>query len=173
MQSLFDQLAAGRQFTSLRIPLSCSEKATTLRQGPPTEAGAGPAWIGFLCPAHVDALPAWPGTVAGPHSSTRQMCGAFQDFRPTEQLLQSHADVWLTPLTGVDPKAFDGNWVEVLDQADRVLQARLEEHGNVGDDEPLLNLASILGIARQNAAENDLRQAATPLAVCESIAGSL
>jgi hypothetical protein len=105
--------------------------------------------------------------------SGRQTCGAFLDFRPTEQLLQSHADLWLTQLTGVDPKAFDGNWVEVLDQADRVLQARLEEHGDVGDDEPLLDLASLLDIARQNAAENDLRQATTPLAVCESIAGSL
>jgi hypothetical protein len=170
VQSLYEQLAAGRQFTSLRMPLSCSQKATTLRQGPPT--GAGPAWIGFLCPAHVEALPAWPGTVAGAHSS-RQTCGAFLDFRPTEQLLQSHADLWLTQLTGVDPKAFDGNWAEVLEQADRVLQARLEERGDVGDDEPLLDLSSLLDIARQNAAENDLRQATTPLAVCESIAGSL
>lgn len=172
MQSLFGRLAAGRQFTSLRIPLSCSEKATTLRQGPPTEDGAGPAWIGSLCPAHADALPAWPGTLAGPDSG-RHTCGGFLDFRTTEQLLQSHADLWLTPLTGVDPKAFDGNWVDVLEQADRVLQARLEESGDVDEDEPLLSIASLLGIARDNAAEGDLRQATVPLATCESIAGDL
>ncbi|SEG94804.1 hypothetical protein SAMN05216223_13127 [Actinacidiphila yanglinensis] len=172
MPSLFAQLAAGRQFTSLRALLSCSKTATTLRQGPPVEAGAAPAWIGFLCPAHVDALPAWPGTAADA-DGTRQTCGAFLDFRPTEQLLQSHADLWLTPLTGVDPNAFDGVWADVLQQADRVLQARLEERGDAGEDEPLLDLASVLGIACQNAAEGDLHQAAVPLAICETIAGTL
>lgn len=172
MQSLFSRLAAGRQFTSLRIPLRCSETTTTLRYGPPGEAGAVPDWVGFLCPAHVGALPAWPGTAAD-DGGARQICGAVLDFRPTEQLLQSHADLWLTPLTGVDPKAFDGNWADVLEQADRVLQARLEESGDVGEDEPLLSIASMLGIACQNAAEGDLRQATVPLATCESIAGRL
>lgn len=103
----------------------------------------------------------------------RQRCGAFLDFRPTEQLLQPHADLWLTPLTGVDPKAFDGNWVEVLDQADRVLQGRLEDCGDAGEDDPLLSLASLVGIACQNAAESNLTQATVPLATCESIAGGI
>jgi hypothetical protein len=172
VRSLFGRLAAGRQFTSLRIPLRCSETATTLREGPSAESGAGPAWIGFLCPAHAGALPAWPGTAAA-DPGLRQSCGAVLDFRPTEQLLQSHADLWLTPLTGVDPKAFGGNWADVLREADWVLQARLEEHGDVGEDEPLLSLASIMGIACQNAAEGDFQQATVPLATCESIAGRL
>jgi hypothetical protein len=172
VQSVVSQLAAGRQFTSLRILLSCSERATRLRQGPPAEAGAAPAWIGFLCPAHADALPAWPGTAADA-GDTRNSCGAFLDFRTTEQLLQSHADLWLTPLTGVDPKAFDRSWIDILEQADRVLQARLEEFGDVSEDEPLLGITSVLGIACQNAAEGNLRQATVPLALCESIAQGL
>ncbi|MEF9901611.1 hypothetical protein [Streptomyces sp. P9-A2] len=43
----------------------------------------------------------------------------FQHFRPTEQLLQSHADLWLTPLTKVRPETYGGVWPDVLDQADR------------------------------------------------------
>jgi hypothetical protein len=172
VRSLFDRLTAGRQFTSLRIPLRCSETATTLRHGPPAAAGAAPDWIGFLCPAHADALPAWPGITADA-DGIPYMCGAFLDLRPTEQLLQSHADLWLTPLTGVDPKAFDGNWADVLDQADRVVQARLEQLGEVGDDEPMLSIATMLGMACQNAAEGDLYQATVPLATCESIAARL
>ncbi|MFC9684913.1 hypothetical protein [Streptomyces sp. NPDC056948] len=50
-------------------------------------------------------------------------CGTVLDYRPTEQLLQSHADLWLTPLTGVEPPARNGAWFDVLDQACQVLNA--------------------------------------------------
>ncbi|MEV5011444.1 hypothetical protein AB0K74_26435 [Streptomyces sp. NPDC056159] len=46
------------------------------------------------------------------------------DYRPAEHLLQSHADLWLTPLTGVHPETYGGVWSNVLNQADRVLCAR-------------------------------------------------
>jgi hypothetical protein len=93
-------------------------------------------------------------------------------LRTTEQLLESHAVLWLTPLTGLDPEAFEGTW-DVLDQADRVLQARLEESGDVGQDEPLWRIASLLGLAHMNAAEGNFYQVTVPLAICESVAAGL
>ncbi|WP_258308870.1 hypothetical protein [Streptomyces sp. NWU339] len=49
-------------------------------------------------------------------------CGTVVDYRSPEGRLQSHADLWLTPLTGVDLAAYGGAWSDVLDQADRVLE---------------------------------------------------
>jgi hypothetical protein len=42
-------------------------------------------------------------------------CGSVLDYRPAERLLQSHADLWLTPLSGVDPKKLAGAWPDVLE----------------------------------------------------------
>jgi hypothetical protein len=62
------QLTAGRQLTGLRQVLDCPATPTTLRQGPA---------------ADTDGL--------------RLSCGSVLDYRPAEQLLQSHADLWLPP----------------------------------------------------------------------------
>ncbi len=60
----------------------------------PPEAGTAPAWLAFLCPAHSEALSGWSSTVTEAHD-----CGTVLDFRPTEQLLQSHAELWLAVVT--------------------------------------------------------------------------
>ncbi|MFD6822772.1 hypothetical protein ACFWC5_20715 [Streptomyces sp. NPDC060085] len=55
---------------------------------------------------------------AGEHPDNGTMpCGTVLDYRSVEQRLQSHADLWLTPLTGVDPAACGGAWADFLDQA--------------------------------------------------------
>lgn len=87
------------------------------------------------------------------------------------QALQSHADLWLTPLTGVDPRALKHFWYDVLEQSHRVVLARLEEDG--GEDGPLQSLSMMLGIAVENASEGNLFQALVPLAYCETVSQEL
>lgn len=140
--------------------LDCPATATTLRQGPAAAPGESPEWLALLCPAHCEALPGWPGTAAD-HDGLRLPCGSVLDYRSAEQLLQSHADLWLTPLTGVDPKTHAGIWPDVLDQADRLMRARLGEDTADGD-ERLHSLAMMLGMASRNAAEGNLYQATVP-----------
>lgn len=139
-----------------------------LRQGP--EAGTGAAWLVFHCPAHTEALPAWPA--AAVHTDVGSMrCGTVLDYRPAEQLLQSHADLWLTPLTGVDPKAYGDIWSDVLDRPDRVLSARLDKRQTASHVEGALQgILTMLDMARRSAAEGDLTQAVTALGYCETMA---
>ncbi|MET9324877.1 hypothetical protein ABZX75_32740 [Streptomyces sp. NPDC003038] len=134
------------------------------------EAGIGAAWLAFLCPAYIEALPSWPG--AAMHTDSGSMtCGTVLDYRPGEQLLQPHADLWLTSLTGVDPKAFGVVWSDVLDQADRVLSARLDERQTADDVSGSLHgLVTMIDMARRSAAEGDPAQAATALSYCETMA---
>ncbi|MGW6405040.1 hypothetical protein [Streptomyces sp. NPDC055134] len=100
-------------------------------------------------------------------------CGAVLDFRSTDQVLQSHADLWLTPLTGVDPKMYitADKWADVLDQAHRALAEQPDSAE--GESEPLNSLLMMLGIAAKNAAMRDLYQATVPLAFCETVAPRL
>ncbi|MPY52701.1 hypothetical protein FPZ41_30710 [Streptomyces sp. K1PN6] len=59
------------------------------REGPAVGDGPGAARVAFLCPEHSEGLPEWAGTDA--HADQDSMpCGTVLDFRPTEQLLQSH-----------------------------------------------------------------------------------
>jgi hypothetical protein len=95
------------------------------------------------------------------------------DYRSPEGRLQSHADLWLTPLTGVDPAAYGGRWADFLDQADRVLLARVEEAAAAGEDSPLQNMLASMAVARRTAAQGDLGVAATSLGYCETLALSL
>lgn len=144
--------------------------ATALRPGPAADPGEAPAWLLFLCSEHSGDLPGWPGTAAATEDRLILSCGAVLDYRTTEQVLQSHADLWLTPLTGVDPAAYGGAWADVLDQADRVLLARVEEAAAVGGDSPLQNMLATMDVARQAAARGDLGVAATALGYCETFA---
>ncbi|MFE6946136.1 hypothetical protein [Streptomyces chartreusis] len=171
MPSVLQQLSAGRQFTSMRIALECSTTATSIRQGPAVEAGTGPAWLAYQCPAHTEGLPGWEGPAVAVGDDSRLSCGLVLDFRPTEQVLQSHADLWLTPLTGVNPQALKYFWYDVLEQSNRVVLARLEEEG--GEDGPLQGLAMMLGMAVQSASEGNLFQALVPLSYCETVSQEL
>ncbi|MFE2611850.1 hypothetical protein ACFXDI_53295 [Streptomyces mirabilis] len=169
MPSLVQQLSAHRQLTALRTVVQCKAKATALRQGPAAGDGPGTAWVAFLCPTHSENLPAWPATQThvGQHSMP---CGTVLDFRPTEQVLQSHADLWLTPLTGVRPETYGGVWSDVLDQAERVLNEHLEQDGDADEDGPLQSMMTMMWLARRSAAEGDLMQAASALGYCETLA---
>ncbi|WP_240512460.1 hypothetical protein [Streptomyces griseoruber] len=100
-------------------------------------------------------------------------CGTVLDFRSGEQLLQSHADLWLTSLTGVDPAAYGGVWSEVLEQADRVLVARVEEASAAGEESLLESMLVMTDVARKAAARGDLGVATTSLAYCETLASRL
>jgi hypothetical protein len=167
LPSLVQQLSAHRQLTSLRTVVRCKAKSTVLREGPAAGDGPGAAWVAFLCPMHSEGLPEWPATQT--HADHDSMpCGTVLDFRPTEQLLHSHADLWLTPLTGVRPETYGGVWSDVLDQADRVLRQRLEP--DTDEDGPLPGILTMLWLARQSAAEGDLMQASSALGHCETLA---
>ncbi|MYS39133.1 hypothetical protein K388_07207 [Streptomyces sp. KhCrAH-43] len=173
MPHLIQQLSANRALGGLRNVLAgCSLQAATLREGPARDDGPGAAWLVFLCPAHSDGLPAWPAAAAHPDSGSMP-CGTVLDYRTAEQQLQSHADLWLTSLTGVDPQALDYVWSDVLDQADRVLLARVEEAGADGEDSPLQNMLAVMGLACRAAGEGDFEVAATSLGHCETLAQRL
>ncbi|MER6375920.1 hypothetical protein ABT255_48180 [Streptomyces mirabilis] len=163
-----NRLIAGRELTALRTVLDCSTTATTLRQGPTALPGTDPAWFAFLCPAHSEDLPAWPAAVSHADDGLSLPCGTVLDYRPTEQLLQSHADLWLTSLTGVEPPALNGAWFGVLDQAYQVLHARAETSVG-GEGEMLQSVVTAMSMARRNAAEGNLFQAAYNLAMCETL----
>lgn len=81
-------------------------------------------------------------------------------------MLQSHADLWLIPLTGVDPQAHGGHWAAVLEEADRVVRARMGE--DAGEDDPLYNLVTLLSVA--TTAVGDPFQLAVSLSHCETFA---
>ncbi|MET7898593.1 hypothetical protein [Streptomyces mirabilis] len=169
MPSLVQQLSAHRQLTALRTVVQCKAKATALREGPAAGDGPGTAWVAFLCPAHSEGLPKWPATQT--HAAQDSMtCGTVLDFRPAEQVLQSHADLWLTALTGVDPAAYGAVWSDVLDQADRVLRERLEQDADAGEDGPEHSMLTMMWLARRAAAEGNLMQTASALGYCETIA---
>ncbi|MFI7360106.1 hypothetical protein ACIBTP_40085 [Streptomyces avidinii] len=173
MPHLIQQLSANRVLGGLRTALAgCSLQAATLREGPAQDDGPGAAWLVFLCPAHSDGLPAWPAAASHPDDGSMP-CGTVLDYRTAEQQLQSHADLWLTTLTGVDPQALGYVWSDVLDQADRVLLARFEEVGAEGQDSPLQNMLAVMDLARRAAAEGDLALAATSLGHCETLAQGL
>ncbi|WP_329295945.1 hypothetical protein [Streptomyces sp. NBC_01455] len=168
MPTALQQLSAHRELSALRAVLECPQKASALREGAAVDSGTGPAWLVFLCS---EQLPGWPDVRT--HDDHGSMpCGSVLDYRPTEQLLQSHADLWLTPLTGVDPAAYGGAWSDVLDQADRALLARAEREAG-SEDSPLQSMLTIMGMACWSAAEGDLKQAAVALGYCETIALSL
>ena len=172
MPSIVQELSGHRELGGLRTVVECPFKATVLREGPAQDAGTGAAWLAFLCPVHTVDLSGWPGAADHPDTGTMP-CGTVLDYRSPEGRLQSHADLWLTPLTGVDPAAYGGTWSDVLDQADRVLLARVEEAEAAGEDSPLQNMLAMMDVARRSAAEGDLKVAATALGYCETLARSL
>ncbi|MFI5867225.1 hypothetical protein [Streptomyces sp. NPDC051546] len=172
MPSIVQELSGHRDLGGLRRVVKCPATATVLREGPAQDSGPGAAWLAYLCPAHTVGLDSWPGAADHPDDGTMS-CGTVLDYRSLEQQLQSHADLWLTPLTGVDPAAHDGTWADVLDQADSVLLARADEAAAAGEDSPLQNMLALMDVARRAATNGDLGIAATSLAYCETLAQSL
>ncbi|MER7199692.1 hypothetical protein CG723_39215 [Streptomyces sp. CB01635] len=167
------QLCADRPLTSLRRPLHCEAKTTAVRHGPAAPPGFPPGWLLFLCPKHADDLPGWPGSLVDAEDPLTLSCGAVLDFRSTEEVLQSHADLWLTPLTGVDTSMCIATeaWPDVLDQAHRVLGDRQQKAG--GESQPLGSLTGMLGMPAEYAKGGGLYQATVPLGCCETVARKL
>ncbi|MBK3603299.1 MULTISPECIES: hypothetical protein [unclassified Streptomyces] len=172
MPSIVQELSGHRDLGGLRTVVECPFKATVLREGPAQDSGPGAAWLAYLCPVHTVDLDGWPGAADHPDNGTMP-CGTVLDYRSDEQRLQSHADLWLTPLTGVDPTAYGGVWSDFLDQADRLLLARVDEAAAAGEDSPLQNMLAMMAVARRTAAQGDLGVAATSLAYCETLASYL
>ncbi|MFI8308537.1 hypothetical protein ACIF80_35095 [Streptomyces sp. NPDC085927] len=152
--------------------VECPFKATALREGPAQDSGTCAAWLAFLYPVHPVDLSGWPGAADHPDTGTMP-CGTILDYRSPEGQLQSHSDLWLTPLTGVDPAAHGGVWSGVLDQADGMLLARVEAVEAAGEDSPLQNMLAMMGVARRSTAEGDLGVTATVLGYCETLTQSL
>ncbi|MFE5523476.1 hypothetical protein ACFQ9Q_38015 [Streptomyces virginiae] len=172
MPSIVQELSGHRDLGGLRKVVECPAQATVLREGPAQDSGPGAAWLAYLCSVHAVDLDGWPGPAEHPDTGTMP-CGTVLDYRSGEQQLQSHADLWLTPLTGVDPAAHEGAWADVLDQADRVLLARVDEAAAAGEDSPLQNILVLMDVARRAADRGNLRVAATSLTYCEIFAQSL
>ncbi|MFB7763273.1 hypothetical protein [Streptomyces xiamenensis] len=171
MPTTFAQLSAGGKLTSLRTTLRCEGTTALLRQGPPSENSATPDWLLFLCPEHSEDLPGWPGTPADIPDRPQMVCGFVMDYRSTEQVLRSHAALWITPVTGVDPATCAGGWPEFLDRAHSVLAGRAAEAGD--EEETLNSVTMMLRMAAEDAEAGDLHQATSPLALGETLAQHL
>ncbi|WP_318205746.1 hypothetical protein [Streptomyces sp. SCL15-4] len=104
MPSILQEPSGRREHGGLRTLVECPSKATVLREGPPQDSGAGATWLTFLRPPHTVSLAGWSGAADHPASGTMP-CGTVLDYRSGEQPLRSHAELRLTPLTGVDPVA--------------------------------------------------------------------
>ncbi|WP_438453291.1 hypothetical protein [Streptomyces asiaticus] len=157
---------AGREVTGLRTVLDCSTSGTTLRQGPDT--GDGSAWLLHLCPAHTEALASWPGACTDTPDLALD-CGTVIEYRTTEQLLQSHAGLWLTRLTGLRPGIPERTWADLLEQAHQVLSTRLAGH-DTDEESPLASVVTTVDMARRYTAEGNLQQATVALSYAETLA---
>ncbi|WP_202919681.1 hypothetical protein [Streptomyces adustus] len=166
MPSVTQRLSAHREPTTVRMVVQCPAHASTLREGPALSDGSGAGWLVFLCRVHAEDLPEWAG-VATHTDRASTPCGSVMDFRPVEQVLRSHANLWLTSLTGVCADAGDGVWTDVLAEAERVLRARLTRAG--AEDSPLQSIAMMIGLARRSAELGDLGQVASSLGYCEML----
>ncbi|MFD5159722.1 hypothetical protein ACFWMJ_16860 [Streptomyces hawaiiensis] len=71
-------------------------------------------------------------------------------------------------MTGVQPPARNDAWVDVLDQAYQMLDARAEASTD-SENDPLQSVLLMMDMARRNAAEGDLFQAEHSLTLCESL----
>ncbi|MFC5201787.1 hypothetical protein [Streptomyces kaempferi] len=167
------RLFARREPTALRMVVECSANASTLREGPVLDDGSGTAWFVFLCPAHAEGLPEWLGVAT--HADQGSMpCGSVMDFRSADQVLQSHADLWLTSLTGVCADMKDDVLADVLTEAEQVLRLRLRLDQDAGtEDGPLRGIAMMIDLACRSAALGDLGQVAMILGYCEMVAKGL
>ncbi|MGA5824164.1 hypothetical protein ACPC54_40750 [Kitasatospora sp. NPDC094028] len=160
----------GNPLTSLRHVHVCEGPAETVTEGylpGPGAEGERPVLRAMVCPRHDPAPSSWFEGLrvrvianARPFSPT---CGLVLDYRDTEPLLQAHAGLWLTPLTGLNPADHDG-WAAFLRAATTYLDAT---YGTDGDG-PWNSVAVFLEQAAKFADEDDLTTALTGLACAET-----
>ncbi|WP_406841653.1 hypothetical protein ACICHK_42490 (plasmid) [Streptomyces sp. AHU1] len=168
MPSIVEQLSAQRQPSALRTVVKCPASATMVLEGPATSSQPATSWIAFLCPAHAN-LPNWRGVATHAFLGSAP-CGSIMDFRPIEQLLDSHAELWLTPLTNVRPEIYAGVWSDVLEDALHAFHDQLRHGTNPAASGPLEAIMTMMMLACRSAENGDLDQTATTLSYCEMIA---
>jgi hypothetical protein len=88
------------------------------------------------------------------------------EFRDTDTLLNSHADLWLRPLLGVHVDDHDGDWTATLTRACEQLQ----QHGADTEGSPYYSVLTMVEMARGYAATGDKRMICTALSHAESLA---
>jgi hypothetical protein len=115
----------------------CEETAVTVIDGyiadPGAEAGERLGLKVLVCARHDPAPAGWftgmevrANMDATPFTPT---CGIALDYRDLEQALCAHADLWLTPLTGLDPADHEG-WAAFLRAATTHVDATYDTDGD-------------------------------------------
>ncbi|MFD4661399.1 hypothetical protein ACFWP2_37965 [Kitasatospora sp. NPDC058444] len=111
--------------TSMRHIHQCSGRATTVVEGhlPDTGTSSDPgdslALTVQVCAVHTPPPKAWFAGLAmrcGTKARLTSDCGLAVDYREPGQVLRAHADLWLTPLTGLHLADHDG-WPALLTAA--------------------------------------------------------
>ena len=82
-------------------------------------------------------------------------CGVVLDYRGQDEVLRTHAELWLTPLTGVRPADHGGNWAAVLHAAHSALEAEYP----TAEGEAYESTATSLALAAQMAEDLDVEGA--------------
>ena len=82
-------------------------------------------------------------------------CGVVLDYRGQDEVLRTHAELWLTPLTAVRPADHGGNWAATLHAA----HAALEGEYPTAEGEAYESTATSLALAAQMAEDLDVEGA--------------
>jgi hypothetical protein len=144
--------------------MHCSATALLALEGPPQDGGAL-SYAVYLCPDHLgqglDGFPGAPVTGASGMS-----CGTVTDFRDTDTILRSHADLWLGPLFGAHPDDHGHDWAAAVHWACSRAQALADTPEGAQFGEVLL----MLEMAAEYAESGDKRMLGTALSNAETMA---
>ncbi|MFJ9447415.1 hypothetical protein ACIRRH_37075 [Kitasatospora sp. NPDC101235] len=160
------------EMTSLRNIHRCPGRAATVVEGhlpdtgPARDPGDSLALTVQVCAVHTPPPKAWfAGLVVRPGTKPvlTSDCGLAVDYREPGQALRAHADLWLTPLTGLHLADHDG-WPALLAAATAHLRtaydAETDDHWNT--------VEMFLGQAAKFSSKGDLLPALAALGHAET-----
>ncbi|MEU9761922.1 hypothetical protein AB0D98_19675 [Streptomyces sp. NPDC047987] len=104
----------------LRQLTVCSAPATHVVEARSRKKGRVLKYRVEMCASHRWLARPWPGRRASQEPDGR--CGTMADHRAYTQVVQSHVEAWIGPLTGQDLQAHDGDVSAALRAAHRWLQ---------------------------------------------------
>ncbi|MFH8383512.1 hypothetical protein ACH4E7_21615 [Kitasatospora sp. NPDC018058] len=158
--------------TSMRNIHRCPGRATTVVEGhlPDTGTDGDPgdslALTVQVCADHTPPPKAWFAGLAmrsGAKVVLTSDCGLAGDYREPGQVLRAHADLWLTPLTGLDLADHDG-WSALLAAATEHLRTAYD----IETDDHWNTVEMFLGQAAKFSSEGDFLPALAALGHAET-----
>ncbi|MDH6135841.1 tetratricopeptide (TPR) repeat protein [Kitasatospora sp. MAA4] len=112
---------------STREVSACGEPATHIINGRVIPHTGTREYCLYLCPEHAEPVSAWPGELTTvPEELLSWSCGKLFDYRDFDAILQSHADLWLTSLTGLSHSDLRIRWAARMPEVRERVAARAD-----------------------------------------------